>query len=59
MSVIAEPIKVDTKTIACDGGGGQLGHPRVYLAIDDDQKATCPYCGQVFIYVPGKEGAGH
>lgn len=59
MSVKAETIKVSTKNIACDGGGGQLGHPRVFLAIDDDQKATCPYCGQLFVYESGKNDAGH
>ncbi|MEM8951143.1 MAG: zinc-finger domain-containing protein [Pseudomonadota bacterium] len=58
MNVKAEAIKVDSKTIACDGGGGQLGHPRVYLAIDDDQRAVCPYCGQVFIYEPRKQASG-
>ena len=42
MSTKAEAIKVDSKNIACDGGAGQLGHPRVFLAFDDDQKATCP-----------------
>lgn len=59
MNVRAETIKVDNKNIACDGGSGQLGHPRVYLAIDDDQRAACPYCGQIFIYEPGKNGGGH
>ena len=59
MNVKAETIKVDSKNVACDGGVGQLGHPRVYLAIDDAQQATCPYCGQVFMYEPGKSNAGH
>lgn len=59
MNVRAETIKVESKTIACDGGGGQLGHPRVFLAIDDDRQAACPYCGQIFIYEPGKDPTGH
>lgn len=59
MNVRAETIKVESKNIACDGGEGQLGHPRVFLAIDDDQRATCPYCGQTFVYVPTQASAGH
>ncbi len=59
MNVRTETIKVENKDIACDGGGGQLGHPRVFLAIDDDRRATCPYCGQTFIYEPGDAKTGH
>ncbi len=50
MSNMAEPIRVDTKSVACDGGAGQLGHPRVFLAIDRSNQVACPYCGQVFVY---------
>jgi len=59
MSTKVEAIKVESKNIACDGGAGQLGHPRVFLAIDDDQRAACPYCGQIFIYEPGSSDIGH
>ncbi|MEZ5930483.1 MAG: zinc-finger domain-containing protein [Alphaproteobacteria bacterium] len=59
MNVKAEPIKVDSKDIACDGGGGQLGHPRVFLATDDEGRAKCPYCGQVFQYEGARAAAGH
>jgi len=59
MNVRADSIKVDSKNIACDGGEGQLGHPRVFLAVDDDQRATCPYCGQIFVYEPGRARAKH
>ncbi len=30
-----ETIHVDSRTVACDGGDGPLGHPRVWLHIDD------------------------
>jgi uncharacterized Zn-finger protein len=59
MNVKTEPIKVDSKDIACDGGGGQLGHPRVFLAFDDNGRAACPYCGQIFILNPAKVAASH
>ena len=59
MNVRTEIIKVGNQNIACDGGGGQLGHPRVFLAINDDRQATCPYCGHTFVYEPEGAEAGH
>ena len=38
-----ETILVDTRKIACDGGLGALGHPRVWLKIGGHQ-TVCPYC---------------
>jgi uncharacterized Zn-finger protein len=38
---------------ACDGGGGALGHPRVYLHIDPREGGiTCPYCSRRFVHAP-------
>ena len=51
-----EQIYVDSKTAACDGGGGTLGHPRVFLAIEADGQVECPYCSRRFIYAPDKAG---
>jgi uncharacterized Zn-finger protein len=31
-------------SVSCDGGGGPLGHPRVYLQIGDEGDIVCPYC---------------
>lgn len=41
---------VDDKTeeIDCDGGGGSLGHPRVYLPFEARRHVDCYYCGQRF-----------
>jgi uncharacterized Zn-finger protein len=50
-----EVIHVDGRTVACDGGGGVLGHPRVYLRIAAAQ-VLCPYCSRLYIL---NEGAGH
>ena len=49
-----ETIQVETETVGCDGGGGALGHPLVYLTLDNGGKADCPYCGRRFVL---KEGA--
>ncbi len=56
--VIAEPevIYVDSRTAVCDGGGGALGHPRVFLAIDKSGEVECPYCSRRFILAPDPVG---
>lgn len=43
-----ETIIVDDHRVACDGGGGALGHPRVFLEMGDDDHVDCPYCGRRF-----------
>ena len=49
-----QAIIVETTTVSCDGGGGALGHPKVFLTFDDDHEIVCPYCSRRFIL---KEGA--
>lgn len=46
-----ETIEVITPEVACDGGNGALGHPRVYLHIDHDNdgRITCPYCSRTYV----------
>lgn len=42
---------VDSHRIACDGGEGALGHPRVWLQIPADQGwVECPYCDCRYVY---------
>ncbi|XP_076972923.1 NADH dehydrogenase [ubiquinone] iron-sulfur protein 6, mitochondrial [Tamandua tetradactyla] len=51
IDMIAEqPVsEVDNRVISCDGGGGALGHPRVYINLDKETKTgTCGYCGLQF-----------
>jgi uncharacterized Zn-finger protein len=49
-----EIISVETTTVACDGGGGALGHPRVYLTLGKEGEIECPYCSRRYVL---KEGA--
>jgi uncharacterized Zn-finger protein len=50
-----EIVHVDEPVVACDGGDGALGHPRVFLRIED-HSVICPYCSRLYVL---KEGAGH
>ena len=43
-----EIIETEDTTVACDGGGGALGHPRVYLTLVGG-KVMCPYCSRLFV----------
>jgi uncharacterized Zn-finger protein len=50
-----EIIAADSPVVACDGGGGPLGHPRVFLRIVG-REAMCPYCSRLYVL---NGGAGH
>lgn len=55
-----EIFTVASRTVACDGGGGPLGHPLVYLKIDDTGEIVCPYCSRRFVLAADAAGAeGH
>lgn len=49
-----EVIEVTQSRIACDGGGGALGHPRVWLTVDPKTGfVECGYCDRKFVLKPG------
>jgi len=50
-----ETLEVDTTRVSCEGSGGALGHPRVYLEMGDETFVECPYCDRRFVL---KSGAG-
>ncbi len=41
-------IDANDKEVACDGGGGALGHPLVYLPVESKSHVVCYYCGRRF-----------
>jgi uncharacterized Zn-finger protein len=45
-----EVIYVPKDVVACDGGGGVGGHPRVYLNLSAEGKIECPYCSRLFVH---------
>lgn len=50
---IEDTIEVTTKRVACDGGGGALGHPKIYLEMGERTEVTCPYCSRHYVLAPG------
>jgi uncharacterized Zn-finger protein len=44
-----ETILVDDNVVACNGGGGPLGHPRVYLNLAPEGRIECPYCSRLYV----------
>ncbi len=49
-----ETIFTDSTRVSCDGangirGGAALGHPRVWLEIDEKGFAECGYCDRRFV----------
>jgi uncharacterized Zn-finger protein len=52
-----EPIYVNDRRVACDGGGGALGHPRVFLEMGRKDEIVCPYCSRRFILAAESESS--
>ncbi len=48
-----EVLFVETKRVMCDGGGGALGHPRVFYDIGSDGFVDCLYCDRRFVLKGG------
>lgn len=68
MSNSPETTLVDNPRVWCDGTSGiracatvspsALGHPRVWLEIDESGAATCGYCDRHFVLKGGAADAG-
>ncbi len=48
---------VTTKRVSCNGGGGALGHPLIYMDMSSDKSVRCKYCDRLFKFNP-KASAG-
>lgn len=48
-----ETLYVERSRVACDGDGGALGHPRVYLQMDARGFVDCPYCDRRYVLAGG------
>ena len=45
----ADVILTNQLRVACNGGGGPLGHPQIFLTLGNDGRVTCPYCSLEFV----------
>lgn len=58
MTPASDTVRTTTRRNMCDGatdipGGSALGHPRVFLEIDDTGYVDCRYCDRRFILIGG------
>lgn len=55
-----EIIETNRLEVACDGGGGALGHPRIFLHINPEiGKIACPYCSREFRLAGQLQSSAH
>ena len=57
-----ETLRVTSRRVVCDGasdipGGAALGHPRVFLEIDESGAVDCGYCDRRFVLIGGAADA--
>ncbi|KAJ6261476.1 hypothetical protein Dda_4146 [Drechslerella dactyloides] len=44
-----QPVRfVKDRVVVCDGGGGPLGHPKIFINVDKPEVVPCGYCGLPF-----------
>ena len=53
-----ETIVVTTRKVACDGGGGALGHPKVWYDMSDQDWVECKYCDRLYVLKGGAKDSG-
>jgi len=58
-AVAVDMLTVATKRVSCDGGGGALGHPKVWLDMGEDTQVECKYCDRLFILSPDAVSGHH
>jgi NADH dehydrogenase (ubiquinone) Fe-S protein 6 len=64
MQSAPETTIVTSPRVVCDGaseipGGAALGHPRVFLEIDESGFVDCGYCDRRFVLKGGAAAGGH
>ncbi|WP_419758135.1 zinc-finger domain-containing protein [Acidisoma sp.] len=59
-----EVLQVRESVVTCDGGGGRLGHPKVYLHMQgplgtEARQVICPYCSRLYVLTGNPVAEGH
>ena len=57
--ISTDRIRVTARRVACNGGGGALGHPQVWLNLGEDGAVMCPYCSREFVLDGAGTDGGH
>ena len=52
-----EIVVVNQTRVNCEGVGGALGHPKVYLEMGDQDFVECGYCDRRFVLSPEAKAA--
>jgi uncharacterized Zn-finger protein len=42
-------------TVSCDGEPSPYGHPRIFIKLQNGEKAQCPYCSKTFVNTNDKK----
>ena len=50
---VPEIVEVEDTRVSCEGIGGALGHPKVYLEMGEKDFVECPYCDRRFVLKTG------
>ena len=50
-----EIVLTDSRKVSCNGGGGALGHPKVWYEMGDEDSVECKYCDRRFLLKGGLE----
>jgi NADH dehydrogenase (ubiquinone) Fe-S protein 6 len=58
MAIKTEIVKTKFRRVSCDGasdipGGAALGHPKVWLEVDERGYVECGYCDRRFVLAGG------
>lgn len=50
-----EPVRwTHERIVACEGGEGPAGHPKIFINTDKPEIAICGYCGLPFVSSRGE-----
>jgi uncharacterized Zn-finger protein len=52
-----EAIPTTDQRVSCNGGGGPLGHPQVWLTLGTDGEVVCPYCSRRYVLAGTEDDA--
>ena len=44
-----DAIPTTNQRVSCNGGGGPLGHPLVWLTLGTGGEVICPYCSRRYV----------